>query len=395
MIKRNNYNILYSLKIFKSILATFLDTFLVLYFFQLSDSNILPIGIYKLVSVITIWLVIFLVRNICKSKQRINLLRIGIILNFIYFFALIILKEKVVDYIYLVGVLYGLEEGFYYSVYNMIESDGITNDLRQKFVGSTHAVNSILSILLPVLFGYIVLKSGFVNSLIIFIILIVIQIILSYLFDDVNLPKYNKVNLKKFKEIFDSDKKLGLIFKMRFCEGLVYSEGALTMIISLFIIRVFSDSFSLGIFTSIFSIISAILGMLFVKTIKSENYNKWIIYSTILTVITLIWMIFDCNAISIIVFNFFQRISKGIINLINGKNIPNIANDEKIKNEYKVEYFLHIETALVLGRIVGSILFILMAFTNNNIILYIFIVFLIMWSYSSMRIQSEIDKIKR
>ena len=179
---------------------------------------------------------------------------------------------------------------------------------------------------------------------------------------------------------------------MRFCEGLVYSEGALTMIISLFIIRVFSDSFSLGIFTSIFSIISAILGMLFVKTIKPKNYNKWIIYSTILTVITLIWMIFDCNAISIIVFNFFQRISKGIINLINGRNIPNIANDEKIKNEYKVEYFLHIETALVLGRIVGSILFILMAFTNNNIVLYIFIIFLIMWSYSSVKIQTEVEK---
>ena len=206
MIKKNNYNILYSLKIFKNILSTFLDTFLVLYFFQLSNSNILPIGIYKLISVITIWLVIFLVRNICKSNQRINLLRIGIILNFIYFFTLIILKEKVVDYIYFVGVLYGLQEGFYYSVYNMIESDGITNDLRQKFVGSTHAVNSILSILLPVLFGYIVLKSGFVNSLIIFIILIVIQIILSYLFDDVNLPKYNKVNFKKFKKICDSDR---------------------------------------------------------------------------------------------------------------------------------------------------------------------------------------------
>ena len=28
------------------------------------------------------------------------------------------LMEKVVDYIYFVGFLYGLEEGFYYSVYN-------------------------------------------------------------------------------------------------------------------------------------------------------------------------------------------------------------------------------------------------------------------------------------
>ena len=391
MIKKNNYNILFCLKIFKNILTTFLETFLILYFFQISNSNILPIGIYKLLSIITIWLVIFSVRNICKNKQRINLLRIGIILNFLYFFTLIVLREKVIDYIYLVGILYGLEEGFYYSVYNMIESDGITNNMRQKYVGSTHAVNNILSILLPIFFGYIVLKSGFINSLIIFIILIIIQIILSYLYDDINLPKHNKVNLKKFKKICHHDKKFQLIFKMKCCEGIVYSEGALKMIISLFIIRVFSDSFSLGIFTSIFSIISALLGWLFIKTIKTKNYKNWIIYSTILTVITLIWVILNCNPLSIIIFNFFQRISKDIINLINEKNIQNIANVPKIKNEYKVEYYLFIETALVIGRIIGSILFILMAFIYNNIILYIFIIFLIMWSYYCLKIQIELD----
>ena len=391
MIKKNNYNILFCLKIFKNILTTFLETFLILYFFQISNNNILPIGIYKLLSIITIWLVIFSVRNICKTKQRINLLRIGIILNFLYFFTLIVLREKVIDYIYLVGILYGLEEGFYYSVYNMIESDGITNNMRQKYVGSTHAVNNILSILLPIFFGYIVLKSGFINSLIIFIILIIIQIILSYLYDDINLPKHNKVNLKKFKKICHHDKKFQLIFKMKCCEGIVYSEGALKMIISLFIIRVFSDSFSLGIFTSIFSIISALLGWLFIKTIKTKNYKNWIIYSTILTVITLIWVILNCNPLSIIIFNFFQRISKDIINLINEKNIQNIANVPKIKNEYKVEYYLFIETALVIARIIGSILFILMAFIYNNIILYIFIIFLIMWSYYCLKIQIELD----
>ena len=391
MIKKNNYNILFCLKIFKNILTTFLETFLILYFFQISNNNILPIGIYKLLSIITIWLVIFSVRNICKTKQRINLLRIGIILNFLYFFTLIVLREKVIDYIYLVGILYGLEEGFYYSVYNMIESDGITNNMRQKYVGSTHAVNNILSILLPIFFGYIVLKSGFINSLIIFIILIIIQIILSYLYDDINLPKHNKVNLKKFKKICHHDKKFQLIFKMKCCEGIVYSEGALKMIISLFIIRVFSDSFSLGIFTSIFSIISALLGWLFIKTIKTKNYKNWIIYSTILTVITLIWVILNCNPLSIIIFNFFQRISKDIINLINEKNIQNIANVPKIKNEYKVEYYLFIETALLIGRIIGSILFILMAFIYNNIILYIFIIFLIMWSYYCLKIQIELD----
>ena len=392
MIKANNYNILYGLKILKNISFSFLDTFLVLYFFQLSDSNILPIGIYKLISVFTTWLVIFLVRNICKTKYRINLLRIGIILNFIYFFALMILKEKVVDYIYLIGVLFGLEEGFYYSVYNMIESDGITNEKRQKYVGSTHAVNNVLSILLPALFGYIVFKTGFVNSLIVFIVLIIIQITLSYLFEDVNLPKRNKTDLKKFRQMCKNDKKLSLIFRMEFFAGLVYSEGALTMVISLFIIKVFSNSFSLGIFTSIFSIVSAILGVLFAKIIKSKNYNNWILYSTILTVLSLMWMILDCNTISIIIFNFFHKISRGITDLVNAKNIPNIANDKRIRREFKVEYYLNIETALMLGRVVGSILFISMAFINANIVLFLLIVFLIMWAYTAMDIQTEVEK---
>lgn len=35
MIKRNNYNILYGLKIFKSILSTFLDTFFGIVFFSI------------------------------------------------------------------------------------------------------------------------------------------------------------------------------------------------------------------------------------------------------------------------------------------------------------------------------------------------------------------------
>ena len=63
MIKKNNYNILFCLKIFKNILTTFLETFLILYFFQISNNNILPIGIYKLLSIITIWLEIFVKIN--------------------------------------------------------------------------------------------------------------------------------------------------------------------------------------------------------------------------------------------------------------------------------------------------------------------------------------------
>lgn len=43
----NNYKVLFSLRILKNILTSFIDCFLVLYFLEVADSNILPLGIYK------------------------------------------------------------------------------------------------------------------------------------------------------------------------------------------------------------------------------------------------------------------------------------------------------------------------------------------------------------
>ena len=150
----NNYKVLFSLRTLKNILTNFVDSFLVLYFLDISDRNIVPLGIYKLVAIIAIYSVILLTRNFSKSKNRANLMRIGIILDFAYFLTIILLKDKVVNYIYLVGLLYGLEEGFYYSVYNILESDGITNEERAKFAGTYTAIESILSIIFPLIFVF-------------------------------------------------------------------------------------------------------------------------------------------------------------------------------------------------------------------------------------------------
>ena len=66
----SNYKILFSLRLLKSITANFVDVFLVLYFLDVSDSNILPLGIYKLVAILAIYGVIFSVRNIVKTKKE-------------------------------------------------------------------------------------------------------------------------------------------------------------------------------------------------------------------------------------------------------------------------------------------------------------------------------------
>lgn len=382
----NNYKVLFSLRLLKSIIFNFVDSFLVLYFLDVSDSNILPLGIYKLVAILAIYGVIFLARNFAKSKHRANLMRIGIVLDFVYFLTIILLRDKVVNYIYLVGLLYGLEEGFYYSVYNILESDGVKNEERAKFTGTFTAVESILSIIFPLIFGSLIYATGFLKSLTIVFIIVILRIILSFMYKDNNVPKSNKTNMKKYFALTNKDKRFKQMYKVELLNGIVHSEAAFSYIVTIYIIKVFSDSFSLGVFTSIFSVITFIIGILFAKFIKKEHYSSAIKISMIFTILSLFLMIFKCNAITIILFNLFQTISKKLKNLIIGNTQANLSNDSKIKNEYKTEYWLANETSLVLGRIISSSLFILLAYINFTAMIIVYALFLILFAISSTKL---------
>lgn len=388
----NNYKVLFSLRVVKHLLTSFVDSFLVLYFLDVSESNILPLGIYKLVASFAIFGVMFFARNLCKSKNRVNLIRTGMILDFIYFLSIILLKEKVIDYIYLIGLLYGLEEGFYFSVYNNIESDGIKNEERARFSGNYTAVKSILSIIFPLIFGSLIHTTGFIKSLIVVLAIVVIEIILSFMIKDNNIPKESKTNLKKYIELVKNNKEIQQVYKMRIFSGLTYSEGAFSYIITIYIIKVFSDSVSLGAFTAVFSLISGMIGLLFAKCIKPKQYGSIIKVSMIFTCISLCAMIWNCNMATIVIFNLCQKFSNGLMSLINGKSQADISNLDIIKKEYKVEYWLGIETALFIGRIISNTLFILMAFTGTDVMVYIFVVFLILFATNSIKLQELIKE---
>ena len=390
----NNYQVLFSLRVLKNIITSFVDIFLVLYFLDISDSNILPLGIYKLVAIIALYSVIFLTKNYSKSKNRANLMRIGIVLDFVYFLTIILLKEKVVDYIYLVGLLYGLEEGFYYSAYNILESDGVTNEERAKFTGTYTAVESILSIIFPLIFGSLIYATGFLKSLLIVFIIVILRIILSFIYKDNNIPKSNKTNMRKYFELTKNDKRFKQIYKVEFLNGIIYSEAAFSYIVTIYIIKVFSNSFSLGVFTSIFSLITCFIGIIFAKFIKKEHYSLAIKISMVFTITSLFLMIFNCNAITIVLFNLFQTISKKLKTLIILNNQANLSNYSKIQKEYKTEYWLANETSLVIGRIISSSVFILLAYINITVMIILYALFLIIFTINSIKLQKTIIDVK-
>lgn len=287
--KLNNYRILFIFRMIKILLNLFLDSFFVLYFMTLSNNNIVPFGLYKLISITVLYITIFLLRNKCKANNRINLLRIGLLLYLVYFLLILLLKENIVKYMYLIGILYGLQEGFYFSVFNIFESDSISNFERPKYNGNCRTMSNILSIIFPLLLGGLITISNYSTSFIIIICLIMFLIFISFAIKDIKIKENKKTNLRAYYQIVKKNKALQNIYNANIFSGLTYSSGAFLSIITIYIIKVCNSSMSLGIYISIIAFIVAFIAFLFGHVIKKKMYVKIIYITMFMSILGLVF----------------------------------------------------------------------------------------------------------
>ena len=85
-------NVIIAINALKNIIVLFLGPFLTAYFIKTSQESIVDLSIYYIFSYILLAIGSFVIAGIIKNKFRIGMFRIGVILNFIYILAIIILK---------------------------------------------------------------------------------------------------------------------------------------------------------------------------------------------------------------------------------------------------------------------------------------------------------------
>ena len=214
-----------------------------------------------------------------------------------------------------------------------------------------------------------------------------ILIIISFKIKDSFIPKDNKVKLREYLDIIKTNKAIINIYNTNVFSGLTYSSGAFLSIITIYIISVCNNSISLGIYSSIICLIVAILSFLFGYIIKKDKYINIILITSLSSIISLIIMIYNCNLITIVIFNILSKINWEFIYLVNITSQGNLTNINEIKDKYKVEFYQFYELSLFIGRFISFILFILMSFISVNYILPIFIVFLLLLMFNSIRVQ--------
>lgn len=374
--KKIEADIIIAINAMKKIMILFLGPFLTAYFIKTSKESLIDLSLYYVFSYIILAIGSFLVASIIKNKFRIGMFRIGVILNFFYIMFIIILKEKIVDHLGLMSILYGISSSTYWFSYNLFSINKIENIKRTEYTVKSKIVSSTIGIICPILLGTIITATNYELTAVIILFISIIQIILSFMLtpDKENeLPKFNLKNTWNNLKDNNQIRKTSLV---EFLIGMNVSDGALEILMTILIFDSFKTNMNLGIITSITTILSMIFVHIYGKVYKNKDDKIIIIISSILPVISVLVLLMWKNNITIIIYNVCYVIFTSLLTLTREIRLFNLADSYIVDKNNQTEFFAIREGILNCGRIFGYLMLLFAGLSGNQFILNIVMVLL-------------------
>ena len=386
-------NIIIAIDAMKKIMTIFLGPFLTAYFIKTSSESMVDLSIYYILSYLLLAIGSFIVASIIKNKFRIGMFRIGVIANFIYIMSIVILKEKVIDNLWLISILYGISQSVYWFPYNLFVIDKIENTERTK----KNLVVSSIGVLFPILLGTAITITNFELTAIIILAISLIQIILSFILTpDKHVNKLEKYHIGETWKKINKNKQVKKMCIVEFLIGFSMSDGALGTLITILIFNAFKTDMNLGIITSISTILSMCAIKLYEKIFKNKSDKKILIISSIIPVISVLLVLFNTNNITIIIYSFcYEIFVNGILSLSRSIRLFNMADSNIISKEDQAEFLSTREGILNFGRIVSYSILLFAGISESVVMLNISLIVLTLSITIMGGILKDIEKFEK
>ena len=376
----------------KKIMTIFLGPFLTAYFISTSTNSILNISIYYIFTYATMALSTLVVAVLAEKRNRIKIFRIGIILNFIYILIIILLKEKIINYLPIISILYGISASCYYFPYNLFIINKVKNTERTNYMVKLFITISVVGILFPIIFGSIITITNYILTAVIVLFISLIQIILSFFITDNHNGYLEEYNLKKAWLKLKKNKQVINCLAGEFFIGMNICNGTLETVMVILILNSFKTNINLGIITSIATLLSILVVKIYGLIYNKRDDKKVIIISSIIPVISLIIFLILKTNTTVIIYKFSYVIFAEILSLVRKIKIFNLSNSKIVNKSNQCEFNAIREVTLNVGRVTGYTLLLLAGLTQSAVVLNIVTIIL---TLSLLVMSINLTKVKK
>lgn len=341
---------LYSLSIALS------NTFVNVYLWKQSG-QFMDIGLYNLAIVVLQPLTFILAGRWAKKKDRVLVLRLGVISLAAFFITVLMIGDNASHYLLLLGAILGIGYGFYWLAFNVLTFEITEPETRDFFNGFLGLLSSFSGMIGPILSGFIISNmERFTGYKVIFSISLILfsgAVILSFFlhrrpcdgsFDFVRIIKERKNN-HNWK----------MITSAHFFQGL--REGTFIFIISVFVFITTNSEFALGKYSLVNSIVSFIAYYTVTRFVKEKHRKKSILIGGVLLYLAIFLIVIDLTYMRLIIYAIVIAIAYPLLLVPYMSLTYDVIGQAWNAGEMRIEYIVVRELFLNLGRAVSILLF--------------------------------------
>lgn len=310
---------------------------------------------YLISTYITVPIIFYLCGYIGMHIDRLSIYKIGIISHSIFYLFVLLVREKITDYLIISGIIYGIAMGFYWFGYHILTIDYTETGKREKFYSTTSIIASILSMLGPLISGFIIhllpdLKGYYVIFAISSFLILSSVVIVS--------PLKSRPILKPYKIedlIFTKNKKwLKTMIGYFFISG----KDAISMfLISILVIRATGSEFTFGKLAFFIALVSITTSYLVGKYSKPYTRSKYVITGATLYFLIAFILIYKINFHTLIIYSILSSISEILVRIPFSAYAMDLISLDANINERKMEYIVARDVPIAIGRITTLVIF--------------------------------------
>lgn len=334
----------------RKFIKVFFSLFFNIYILKIVNNDLSFIIKYSLFGVIANLIIGYIILKFINSKNASIIYKSSFPLLILTIALLLIFKEKIVKYIFIIKFIESIAEMCYSVPYELIIIGSNNNKTMSSFVANVNILSGIATILTPIFSGFIIQEFSYYMLFIILMIEALIIIAVSFKIKDCTVSD-KKLEIKKFFNITKDKKHIQDIYKCMFYRR-ISSQGAMTELLPIILFLRLGTEMDFGTYNSVFAIIS-ILSLQVLKIINNKNIKKGFYpYLAILIFVSSLLVVYNASFLTLLIYYILMN-SLGTI--IESESCSIVYAAIKTDNlvDYKKEHILIYNIYMTIGQIIS------------------------------------------
>lgn len=350
-------------------------TFVPVYLWKASQSYML-IGWFTMGQYVMSGLTFWVVGKWVKEHNKMNSLRIGIILSGVFYCSVLLLGTQAKVYYLPLGLLNGMALGFFWVAFNVVYFEVTDPDNRDRFNGWSGLLGSAAGIVAPWVSGLLITSMQgekgyrliFTLSLIIFSISVVLSFWLK------KRHGQGRYNWKHgFQQLMQKGNPWRRMFPAIAAQGV--REGVFMFLVGLTVYVATQNESKLGTYSLITSLVALISFWIVGKMLKKNN-RKWaMLIGVIMIGIVILPLFWKVSYATLLMFGIGTSLFMPLYIIPMTSRVFDLIGQSEESAREREEFIVLREAGLVLGRIIGLSSYLIVLPLNHSAVAITWLLF--------------------